>query len=102
MPAVPIRDTGVAVLVLARLRLGGGLSRFCRKASFLRLAVSAQTEGKLDPRPSAGMTVEITIIVARFQNMLIIPVQARFQKEGETFAYVWGGSKFRRRNKRLR
>jgi len=89
MPAVPIRDTGVAVLVLARLRLGGGLSRFCRKASFLRLAVSAQTEGKLDPRPSAGMTVEITIIVARIPKHADHSGSGRFQKEGETFAYVW-------------
>ena len=41
------------------------------------------------------MTAQITIIVDRILDVLIIPVHATFQKEGETFAYVWDGSKFR-------
>jgi RND family efflux transporter MFP subunit len=53
------------------------------------------TLDQLDPRLRPGMTAQITIIVDRIQNVLIIPVHATFQKEGETFAYVWDGSKFR-------
>ena len=41
------------------------------------------------------MTAQITIVVDRIPNVLIIPVHASFQKERETFAYVWDGSKFR-------
>lgn len=48
-----------------------------------------------DPRLKPGMTAQITVIVDRVRDALVIPVQASFQKEGETFAYVWSGSKFR-------
>ena len=48
-----------------------------------------------DARLRPGMTAEITVIVDRLQNVLIIPVHASFQKEGETVAYIWTGSKFR-------
>jgi RND family efflux transporter MFP subunit len=48
-----------------------------------------------DPRLRPGMTAEITVIVDRLPNVLIIPVHATFQKDGETFAYIWNGSKFR-------
>ena len=50
---------------------------------------------QLDPRQRPGMTAQITIIVDRIPDVLIIPVHATFQKGGETFAYVWDGSKFR-------
>jgi RND family efflux transporter MFP subunit len=53
------------------------------------------TLDQLDPRLRPGMTAQITIIVDRLLDVLIIPVHATFQKEGETFAYVWDGSKFR-------
>ena len=53
------------------------------------------TLDQLDPRLRPGMTAQITIIVERIPDVLIIPVHATFQKEGETFAYVWDGSKFR-------
>lgn len=53
------------------------------------------TLDQLDPRLRPGMTAQITIIADRIPNVLIIPVQATFQKEGETFAYVWDASKFR-------
>ena len=53
------------------------------------------TLDQLDPRLRPGMTAQITIIVDRILDVLIIPVHATFQKEGETFAYVWDGSKFR-------
>ena len=50
---------------------------------------------QLDPRLRPGMTAQITIVVDRIPGVLIIPVHATFQKEGETFAYVWDRSKFR-------
>jgi HlyD family secretion protein len=53
------------------------------------------TLNQLDPRLRPGMTAQITIVVDRIPNVLIIPVHASFQKERETFAYVWDGSKFR-------
>lgn len=53
------------------------------------------TLDQLDPRLRPGMTAQITIVVDRIPNVLIIPVHASFQKEGETFAYIWEGSKFR-------
>ena len=48
-----------------------------------------------DPRLKPGMTAQVTVIVDRVRDALAIPVQASFQKEGETLAYVWNGSKFR-------
>jgi HlyD family secretion protein len=48
-----------------------------------------------DPRLKPGMTAQVTVIVDRVRDALAIPVQASFQKEGETLAYVWSGSKFR-------
>ena len=53
------------------------------------------TLDELEPRLRPGMTAQIAIIVDRIPDVLIIPVHATFQKEGETFAYVWDGSKFR-------
>ena len=50
---------------------------------------------QLDPRLRPGMTAQITIIVDRIPDVLIIPVHATFQEEGETFAYVWDRGKFR-------
>ena len=43
------------------------------------------------------MTTQVTVIVDRIPDALVIPVQASFQKEGETLAYAWDGSKFRER-----
>ena len=48
-----------------------------------------------DPRLKPGMTAQITVVVDRVPNALAVPVQASFQKEGETLAYVWDGTKFR-------
>jgi RND family efflux transporter MFP subunit len=47
-----------------------------------------------DPRLKPGMTAQVTVIVDRVRDALAIPVQASFQTEGETLAYVWNGSKF--------
>lgn len=48
-----------------------------------------------DSRLKPGMTAQVTVIVDRVRDAVAIPVQASFQKEGETLAYVWSGSKFR-------
>ena len=53
------------------------------------------TLDQIDPRLRPGLTAQITIIVDRISDVIVIPVQATFQKEGETFAYIWNGSKFR-------
>ena len=51
--------------------------------------------GQSDPRLKPGMTAQVTVIVDRVRDALAIPVQASFQKEGETLVYVWSGSNFR-------
>jgi HlyD family secretion protein len=48
-----------------------------------------------DPRLKPGLTAQVTVIVDRVPNAITIPVQAMFQKSGQTLAYVWDGSKFR-------
>jgi HlyD family secretion protein len=53
------------------------------------------TLDQLDSRIRPGMTSQITIILERIPNVLVLPVHAIFQREGENFAYVWDGYKFR-------
>lgn len=48
-----------------------------------------------DARLKPGMTAQVTVIVDRVRDAVAIPVQASFQKEGETLTYVWNISKFR-------
>jgi RND family efflux transporter MFP subunit len=48
-----------------------------------------------DPRLKPGMTAQVTVIIDRIRDAVAIPVQASFQTEGGTLAYVWSGSKFR-------
>ena len=48
-----------------------------------------------DPRLKPGMTAQVTVVVDRVRDAVAIPVQASFQKEGETLTYVWSSSKFR-------
>ncbi|MGC2170824.1 MAG: efflux RND transporter periplasmic adaptor subunit [Candidatus Sulfotelmatobacter sp.] len=52
-----------------------------------------QTDARLKP----GMTAQLTVVVDRIPDALTIPVQACFQKSGQTVAYVWEGSKFQER-----
>jgi HlyD family secretion protein len=35
------------------------------------------------------------VVIDRVPSAIAIPLQASFQKAGQTFAYVWNGSKFR-------
>jgi HlyD family secretion protein len=55
----------------------------------LEIAID-QTDARLKP----GMTAQLTVVVDRVPDALTIPVQASFQKSGQTVAYVWDGSKF--------
>jgi HlyD family secretion protein len=52
---------------------------------------------QVDARLKPGMTAQITVVVDRVVDALTIPVQASFQKSGQTVAYVWAGSKFEER-----
>jgi HlyD family secretion protein len=49
-----------------------------------------QTDARLKP----GMTAQLTVIVDRVANAITIPVQASFERSGQTVAYLWAGSKF--------
>ena len=49
-----------------------------------------QTDARLKP----GMTAQLTVVLDRIPDALTIPVDASFQKSGQTVAYVWKGSKF--------
>jgi len=48
-----------------------------------------------DPRLKPGMTAQATVVIDRVPRAITIPLQASFPKAGQTFAYVWKGSKFR-------
>jgi HlyD family secretion protein len=50
-----------------------------------------------DARLKPGMTVQLTVVVDRVPDALTIPVEASFQKSGQTVAYVWQGAKFQER-----
>src|ERR1700730_3538143 len=50
-----------------------------------------------DPRLKPGMAVQLTVVVGRVPDALPIPVQASFQRSGQTVAYVWAGSRFQER-----
>jgi RND family efflux transporter MFP subunit len=47
-----------------------------------------------DARLKPGMTAQLTVVVDRVPDGLSIPIEALFQKSGQTVAYVWEGSKF--------
>jgi HlyD family secretion protein len=50
-----------------------------------------------DARLKPGMTAQLTVVVDRVPDALTIPVQASFQRSGQTVAYVWEGSRFQER-----
>jgi HlyD family secretion protein len=55
------------------------------------------TLDQADPRLKPGMTAQLTVVVARIPNAIVLPSQATFQKSGQILAYVWDGSKFQER-----
>ena len=50
-----------------------------------------------DPRFKPGITGEVTVVVDKVPNAIILPAQALFQKSGLNVAYVWHGGEFEER-----
>ena len=50
-----------------------------------------------DPRFKPGTTGQVTVVVDHVSDAISIPLQAVFQKSGQTIAYVWRGSQFEER-----
>lgn len=50
-----------------------------------------------DARLRPGMTAQLTVVVEKIPDALVIPAQASFQRSGQTIAYVWDRSKFQER-----
>jgi len=50
-----------------------------------------------DPRFKPGITGQVTVVVEKVPNALILPAQALFQKSGQDVAYVWHGGQFEER-----
>ena len=51
-----------------------------------------------DPRFKPGITGDITVVVDKVPNAIIIPAQALFQKSGDNVVYVWRGGEFEERS----
>lgn len=52
-----------------------------------------QTDSRFKP----GITGDVTVVVDKVPNALIMPAQALFQKSGQNVAYVWHGGEFEER-----
>ena len=52
-----------------------------------------QTDSRFKP----GITGDVTVVVDKVSNALIMPAQALFQKSGQNVAYVWHGGEFEER-----
>jgi len=55
------------------------------------------TLDQTDPRFKPGITGEVTVVVDKVANAVIMPTQALFQKSGQNVAYVWHGGQFEER-----
>jgi HlyD family secretion protein len=51
-----------------------------------------------DSRFKPGITGDITVVVDKVPNAIIIPAQALFQKSGDNVVYVWHGGEFEERS----
>lgn len=50
-----------------------------------------------DPRFKPGSTGDVTVVVDKVPNVIMIPAQALFQKSGQNVAYVWRRGEFEER-----
>jgi HlyD family secretion protein len=50
-----------------------------------------------DPRFKPGITGDVTVVVDKVPNAIVLPAQALFQKSGQNVAYVWHGEEFEER-----
>jgi RND family efflux transporter MFP subunit len=57
-----------------------------------------QTDSRFKP----GITGDVTVIVDKVPNAIIMPAQALFQKSGQNLAYVWRGGEFQERKIEVR
>jgi len=90
LDAIPDRQfTGSLdqISTIASMDFSGGWPM--RRNFYLEITIDQQ-----DARLKPGMTAQVTVVVDRVPNALTIPVQASFEKSGQTVAYVWSGSKF--------
>jgi HlyD family secretion protein len=61
--------------------------------NFILEIVLDQTDSRFRP----GITGEVTVVVDRVPNAIVIPAQAMFQRSGQNVAYVWRGGEFEER-----
>jgi HlyD family secretion protein len=47
-----------------------------------------------DPRFKPGITGDVSVLVEKVPNAIIIPAQAMFQKSGENVVYIWRNGEF--------
>lgn len=57
-----------------------------------------QTDSRFKP----GITGDVTVVVDKVPNVIIMPAQALFQKSGRNLAYVWRGGEFQERTIEIR
>jgi HlyD family secretion protein len=50
-----------------------------------------------DSRFKPGITGDVTVVVEKVPNAIILPAQAMFQKSGQNVVYVWRGGQFEER-----
>jgi HlyD family secretion protein len=62
--------------------------------NFLLEIVLDQSDARFKP----GITGDVTVVVDRVADALMIPAQALFQKSGQNVAYVWRGNQFEERD----
>ena len=53
---------------------------------------------QIDARFKPGITGDITVVVDKIPNAIIVPAQAIFQKSGDNVVYVWRGGGFEARS----
>lgn len=53
---------------------------------------------QIDARFKPGITGDITVVVDKIPNAIIVPAQAIFQKSGDNVVYVWRGGEFEARS----
>lgn len=62
--------------------------------NFLLEVALDQTDSRFKP----GITGDITVVVDKVPNAIIIPAQALFQKSGDNIVYVWHSGEFEERS----
>jgi HlyD family secretion protein len=52
---------------------------------------------QIDTRLKPGMSAQVTVVIEKIPEAIVLPVQASFQKAGGTVVYLWNRSKFEER-----